>query len=77
MSRPGGNTSLLSDQQVDIIATRLAERLSAPPGAPSNVTAAKVTAASSAPAIAPRDTLGEGIFCNGGRRRRSGGYRLP
>ena len=57
MSRPGGNAGFLSDQQVDIIARRLAERFSAPPAAGSNV-----TAASSAPAIAPRDALGEGVF---------------
>jgi len=62
MSRPGGNASLLSDQQVDIIATRLAERLLAPPAAQSNINAAKITAACSAPAIAPRAALGEGVF---------------
>jgi acyl-CoA reductase-like NAD-dependent aldehyde dehydrogenase len=50
MSRPAGNTGLLSDRQVDVIATRLAERLGAP-------TAAKV-----APSIAPREALGEGVF---------------
>ncbi|MGB5624148.1 MAG: aldehyde dehydrogenase family protein [Woeseiaceae bacterium] len=57
MNRPGGNAGLLSDQQVDIIATRLAERLSAP--SPETTT---ITAARSAPVIAPRETLGEGIF---------------
>ena len=57
MSRPGGNAGFLSDQQVDIIARRLAERFSAPPTAASNV-----TATSSAPAIAARETLGEGVF---------------
>ena len=39
MSRPGGNAGLLSDRQVDIIATRLAERMTgsaavSPPTAP-------------------------------------------
>ena len=62
MSRPGGNAGLLSDQQVDIIATRLAERLSASPASGSNVSAANITAVRSAPAIAPREALGEGIF---------------
>jgi len=57
MSRPGGNAGFLSDQQVDIIARRLAERFSAPSSAGSNV-----TAASSTSAIAPRETLGEGVF---------------
>jgi len=57
MSRPGGNAGLLSDQQVDIIATRLAERLSAP-----SPEKARKTAARSMPVIAPRETLGEGIF---------------
>jgi acyl-CoA reductase-like NAD-dependent aldehyde dehydrogenase len=57
MSSPGGNARLLSDQQVDIIATRLAERLSA-----TSVSNTHVTAAHSAPVIAPRAALGEGIF---------------
>jgi acyl-CoA reductase-like NAD-dependent aldehyde dehydrogenase len=57
MSSPGGNLSLLSDQQVDIIATRLAERLSAP-----SLAKTPITAARGAPVIAPRETLGEGIF---------------
>jgi len=57
----------VSDQQVDIIATRLAERLSAPPAAQKNITAANVTAAKintvrGVPAIAPRDVPGEGVF---------------
>ncbi len=74
MIRPGGNTGLLSDRQVDMIALRLAERLSASPSpaAQLNITAAKITAPSSAPAIAPpsassiisRDVLGEGVFAN-------------
>jgi len=58
MSSPGGNASLLSDQQVDIIATRLAERLSAPPASRN-----KVNTTRSAPAIASH-TLGEGVFAN-------------
>ena len=70
MSRQGGTASLLSDQQVDRIATRLAERLSgAAPAAAANVTAANVTAATlnrpgvsaapRAPAFAPRTGLGK------------------
>ena len=62
MSPPGGNAGLLSDRQVDLIATRLAERLSAPPAAQLNISAAKIAAPRSAPAIAPRVALGEGVF---------------
>ena len=50
MSGPGGSASLLSDRQVDLIAMRLAERLSGRPAAPSNVTAANIPA----PQIAAR-----------------------
>ena len=57
MTQPGGGSNLLTDQQVDIIATRLAERLSAPSAARTPITAAR-----SAPVVAPRATLGEGIF---------------
>jgi len=57
MSRSGGNAGFLSDQQVDIIAKRLAERISAPSSAGANV-----TAASSASAIRSGDVLGEGVF---------------
>jgi acyl-CoA reductase-like NAD-dependent aldehyde dehydrogenase len=57
MRQPGGNANLLSDQQVDIIATRLAERLSAP-----SLAETPINTARSAPVIAPRETLGEGIF---------------
>lgn len=57
MNRPGANTDLLSDQQVDIIATRLAERLMA-----TSSGATKVPAARSVPAVAPRTVLGEGVF---------------
>ena len=57
MSSPGGNAGLLSDRQVDIIATRLAARLSAP-----SVGNTPIAATRSAPVIAPRETLGEGVF---------------
>jgi len=57
MSRPGGNAGLLSDQQVDIIATRLAERLSAP-----QAIKTPISPAHSAPKTAPREALGEGVF---------------
>ena len=53
MSRAGGNAGLLSDHQVDIIATRLAERLGAAP---------VKHAPASTPAAAPRAALGEGVF---------------
>ena len=58
MSSPGGNAGLLNDRQVDIIATRLAERLLAsdvakPPASDKG---------SGAPLSAPREALGEGIF---------------
>ena len=54
MSPPG---SVLSDQQVDIIAMRLAERLSG-----SSTAKLKSTASVNAPAIASDKTLGEGVF---------------
>jgi len=57
MSRPGGNVGLLTDQQVDIIAARLAERLSG-----SSAGGTQVPAARSGPAVAPRAALGEGVF---------------
>ena len=57
MSRPGENAGLLSDRQVDIIATRLAERLSAPAAETTRVTVART-----APVVATREALGEGIF---------------
>ncbi|RZV37461.1 MAG: aldehyde dehydrogenase EutE [Chromatiales bacterium] len=61
MSRPGGNAGLLSDRQVDIIATRLAERMS---GAPVTSPASRSTAAAPrrAPLSAPREALGDGVF---------------
>ena len=57
MSRPGGSANLLSNQQVDIIATRLAERLSN-----SSADGAQVPAARSRPTAAPAAELGEGVF---------------
>jgi len=57
MSRPGGNVDLLTDQQVDIIAARLAERLTG-----SSAGGTQVPAARSGPSVAPRAALGEGIF---------------
>ena len=57
MSASRGNLGLLSDRQVDIIATRLAERLSASPAAKTPVVATQRAAT-----IAPREALGEGIF---------------
>ncbi|MDH3429144.1 MAG: aldehyde dehydrogenase EutE [Gammaproteobacteria bacterium] len=57
MSRPGGNAGLLSDQQVDIIATRLAERLSAPRAANTPIGTVQSAARS-----APPEALGEGVF---------------
>lgn len=59
MSRPGGNAGLLSDRQVDIIATRLAERMSAPTSpAKSPAAAARRRVSTSA----PREALGDGVF---------------
>ena len=57
MNPPGGTAGLLSDRQVDIIATRLAERLSGQPGAN-----AKTMTTAGAPAIVSRQALGEGVF---------------
>lgn len=57
MSPPGGSAGVLSDRQVDIIATRLAARLSAS-------AAGKPAAAAPgrAPVSTPREALGDGIF---------------
>lgn len=55
MSAPGGNA--LSDRQVDIIATRLAERLSVPTVARTAVPASRGT-----PAVVAGGVLGEGVF---------------
>ena len=57
MSRPAGNVDLLTDKQVDIIAARLAERLTG-----SSAGGTYVPAARSRPAVAPRAALGEGVF---------------
>ena len=58
MSRPGGNLNLLSDRQVDIIATRLAARLSGS----ATEEATHSPEVRSRPSVAPREALGEGIF---------------
>ena len=57
MNRPGGGAEHLSDKQVDIIATRLAQRLT---GAAADASAPPATR--SMPAAAPRAALGEGVF---------------
>ena len=58
MSPPGGNASLLNDRQVDIIATRLADRLLA-----RDVTRPPASIEGGGePLSAPREALGEGIF---------------
>jgi acyl-CoA reductase-like NAD-dependent aldehyde dehydrogenase len=57
MSRPGGNAGLLTDRQVDVIATRLAQRLGAP-----SAEKPHITAVGSAPTRVPREALGEGVF---------------
>jgi acyl-CoA reductase-like NAD-dependent aldehyde dehydrogenase len=65
MSRPGGNTGLLSNRQVDIIATRLAERMSGSSAA-RPATSPAVATPRRAPVIdstgATREALGDGIF---------------
>ena len=72
MSQTGQGAKLLSDRQVDIIATRLAERLAGPAtgvapsgAAPSGAApsgAAPVQSPRTAPAASPRAKLGEGVF---------------
>ena len=66
MSGPGGNAGFLSDQQVDLIASRLAERLSAPVTSQYKVNTTPAAPASRMPAsalaIASREVLGEGVF---------------
>ena len=67
MNSPAGSAGFISDRQVDIIATRLAERFSDPPAVQrsivaANSTTAKISPSRSAPAITPRDAPGEGIF---------------
>jgi aldehyde dehydrogenase len=59
MSQSGQSAPALSDQQVDIIASRLARRLT---GAPrGDQTPPKVT---EAPAVVTRESLGEGVFAS-------------
>jgi acyl-CoA reductase-like NAD-dependent aldehyde dehydrogenase len=55
--QPGQSADVLSDQQVDIIANRLAEGFTA-----SSERKTGVPAARSAPSIAPRAELGHGVF---------------
>jgi len=57
MSQPGQSAPALSDQQVDVIATRLAERLTG-----STTGGQQVPEAPEAPAVVTRQTLGEGVF---------------
>ncbi len=57
MSRPGGSAGQLSDQQVDLIATRLAERMSGRP-----LSRPAPAAPRHAPVSAPREALGDGVF---------------
>jgi acyl-CoA reductase-like NAD-dependent aldehyde dehydrogenase len=57
MSQPGQSAPVLSDQQVDIIATRLAERLRGSPAVEQ-----ESPAMHSAPAVVTREALGEGVF---------------
>ena len=57
MSRPGADAGILSDRQIDIIATRLAQRISGSP-APA---AAESPPRQISPS-APREALGDGIF---------------
>jgi acyl-CoA reductase-like NAD-dependent aldehyde dehydrogenase len=57
MSRPGGNAKILSDRQVDLIATQLAARMSGSPS-PAPAPAEKPRA----PVSTPREGLGEGVF---------------
>ena len=57
MSHPGGNAGQLSDHQVDLIATRLAERISGGPVVRHAPAAARRT-----PVSAPREALGDGVY---------------
>jgi acyl-CoA reductase-like NAD-dependent aldehyde dehydrogenase len=59
MSQPGQSAPALSDQQVDVIATRLAERLT---GAPKGDH--QTPTVSEAPAVVTRELLGEGVFAS-------------
>ena len=65
MSRPGGNAGLLSDRQVDIIATRLAERVSGTSSSkpsPKPATRPAATAPRPTPISVHREALGDGVF---------------
>ena len=67
MSRPGGSAGLLSDRQVDIIATRLAEKVSGsaaarPAARPADRPVAKPAAARPVLTSVHREALGDGIF---------------
>jgi len=62
MSAAGGNAGFLSDQQVDLIATRLAERLSPSGGVQSQTGTAQTTPRASARGFATGAELGEGVF---------------
>jgi acyl-CoA reductase-like NAD-dependent aldehyde dehydrogenase len=57
MSSPGPGNAILSDQQVDIIATRLAERISAAVNGGAGIAAARKV-----PAVPTRAETGEGVF---------------
>ena len=57
MSQARHGANLLSNKQVDIIATRLAERLAAP-----STSSAEAPAVRSRQAVTPRVELGEGVF---------------
>jgi acyl-CoA reductase-like NAD-dependent aldehyde dehydrogenase len=57
MSRPGQQAGQLSDRQIDMIANRLAQRMSGSP-----VPAPAAGAPRAAPARTPREALGDGIF---------------
>jgi acyl-CoA reductase-like NAD-dependent aldehyde dehydrogenase len=59
MSQSGQSAPVLSDRQVDVIATRLAERLT---GAPKDDQ--HTPRASEAPAVVTREPLGEGVFAS-------------
>ena len=66
MSRPGGNAGLLSDRQVDIIATRLADRVKGSPAATPTPTPMPTPGPAAAPrrvpVSIPREALGDGVF---------------
>ena len=59
MSQPGQSAPVLSDRQVDVIASRLAERLTGSPNS-----GQQASAVPEAPAVVTRETLGEGVFAS-------------